>query len=148
MLTALTALPSPQIAEVFDDEAVRIFLEFERVESAIKGQWRPADNKVLLQPPPPREARFSLLCLLGSREVGAAPSASPNYCVTALIILMGSAQIGNQVRLGSPRRYITRGPGNLAASPQRPSGAYITDSQKKQDRHSESGAVSNGDGAA
>lgn len=59
---------------------------------------------------------------------------------------MGSAQIGNQVRLGSPRRYITRGPGNLAASPQRPSRAYITDSPKKQDRHSESGAVSNGDG--
>lgn len=27
-----------QIAEVPDDEAVRIFLEFERVESAIKGQ--------------------------------------------------------------------------------------------------------------
>lgn len=84
-LSRLSPLPSPQIAEVFDDEAVRIFLEFERVESAIKGQWRPADNKVLL-PPPPREARFSLLCLLGSREVGAAPSASPNYCVTALKI--------------------------------------------------------------
>lgn len=29
---------SPQIADVPDDEAVRIFLEFERVESAIKGQ--------------------------------------------------------------------------------------------------------------
>lgn len=27
-----------QIADVPDDEAVRIFLEFERVESAIKGQ--------------------------------------------------------------------------------------------------------------
>lgn len=27
-----------QIAEVPDEEAVRIFLEFERVESAIKGQ--------------------------------------------------------------------------------------------------------------
>lgn len=31
-----------QIAEVTDDEAVRIFLEFERVESAIKGQSSPA----------------------------------------------------------------------------------------------------------
>lgn len=30
---------SSQIAEVLDDEAVRIFLEFERVESAIKGQY-------------------------------------------------------------------------------------------------------------
>lgn len=30
--------PCFQIAEVPDDEAVRIFLEFERVESAIKGQ--------------------------------------------------------------------------------------------------------------
>lgn len=30
-----------QIAEVPDDEAVRIFLEFERVESAIKGQCLP-----------------------------------------------------------------------------------------------------------
>lgn len=30
---------SPQIADVPDDEAVRIFLEFERVESAIKGQY-------------------------------------------------------------------------------------------------------------
>lgn len=30
--------PPSQIAEVLDDEAVRIFLEFERVESAIKGQ--------------------------------------------------------------------------------------------------------------
>lgn len=29
---------APQIADVLDDEAVRIFLEFERVESAIKGQ--------------------------------------------------------------------------------------------------------------
>lgn len=29
---------SLQIADVPDDEAVRIFLEFERVESAIKGQ--------------------------------------------------------------------------------------------------------------
>ena len=28
-----------QIPVVTDDEAVRIFLEFERVESAIKGQW-------------------------------------------------------------------------------------------------------------
>lgn len=28
-----------QIADVPDDEAVRIFLEFERVESAIKGQY-------------------------------------------------------------------------------------------------------------
>lgn len=34
----LTDCMSPQIAEVPDDEAVRIFLEFERVESAIKGQ--------------------------------------------------------------------------------------------------------------
>lgn len=29
-----------QIAEVPDEEAVRIFLEFERVESAIKGEKR------------------------------------------------------------------------------------------------------------
>ncbi len=28
-----------QIADVLDDEAVRIFLEFERVESTIKGQY-------------------------------------------------------------------------------------------------------------
>lgn len=35
----LTDCMSPQIAEVPDDEAVRIFLEFERVESAIKGQY-------------------------------------------------------------------------------------------------------------
>lgn len=34
----LTDCMSSQIAEVPDDEAVRIFLEFERVESAIKGQ--------------------------------------------------------------------------------------------------------------
>lgn len=33
-------LLSCQIAEVPDDEAVRIFLEFERVESAIKGDCR------------------------------------------------------------------------------------------------------------
>lgn len=35
----MDALSASQIAEVLDDEAVRIFLEFERVESAIKGQY-------------------------------------------------------------------------------------------------------------
>lgn len=33
-----------QIAEVSDDEAVRIFLEFERVESAIKGQYSSSES--------------------------------------------------------------------------------------------------------
>ncbi|MEQ2194932.1 Splicing factor 45, partial [Xenoophorus captivus] len=37
-----------EIAVVPDDEAVRIFLEFERVESAIKGQYLPVVTTVLL----------------------------------------------------------------------------------------------------
>lgn len=51
-----------------------------------RGWSRP--SKVSGAPPTIRSCfrRFSLLCLLGSREVAAAPSASPNYCVTALII--------------------------------------------------------------
>lgn len=65
-------LPSGQIAEVSDDEAVRIFLEFERVESAIKGQWCP---------PPPHAAHF-----FPCKEVDATSSASPNCCITAPII--------------------------------------------------------------
>ena len=28
-----------QVASAEDDEAVRIFIEFERLESAIKGEW-------------------------------------------------------------------------------------------------------------
>lgn len=74
---ALTDLPSPQIAEVSDDEAVRIFLEFERVESAIKGQWRP---------PTTRSCRRHTRPIFPCEEVDVTPSASPNCCITALII--------------------------------------------------------------
>lgn len=74
---ALTDLPSPQIAEVSDDEAVRIFLEFERVESAIKGQWPPPTTGFCR-----RHTRPIFPC----EEVDVTASVSPNCCITALII--------------------------------------------------------------
>lgn len=86
-----------------DDEAVRIFLEFERVESAIKGQCLPA---------------VPTLQFYGTVSF----ATPPHDYVTALIMwvkvhphLNELAQIQNKVSLGSLWGYIT----NVAQQPSR-----------------------------
>lgn len=74
-----------QIAEVPDDEAVRIFLEFERVESAIKGErTRPTPRRRRIQHPlGGRRGRPLLPSFISTFPNGLILSLD---CVTALIM--------------------------------------------------------------
>lgn len=125
---ALTGLRSPQIAEVSDDEAVRIFLEFERVESAIKGQWRSLTIRSCHRHAQPifcsevdetLKASRQLLCNRSNNLNGVGPERKPGE--TRLPAALHHTQPPQ------PRHL----PGGTGGPP------YITDSPKKQDRHIE-----------
>lgn len=118
-----------QIADVMDDEAVRIFLEFERVESAIKGRY----FLVVL-------CTNQQFCLVED-QLYVIASLSSFHCITALImwvkvcpILNGLAKIRNKVRLPAVLHHMW--PSNPAVSLRpRQNCAYIT-APRKQGRHS------------
>lgn len=143
---------SSQIADVPDDEAVRIFLEFERVESAIKGQcvhmehsgdkkqdqlenadWR-TPSSVAYQICISRHKAPVFFFLFFTAKLYIIATSSSSYCISALImwvkmcpLLNGLAQISNQVRLGPLRCYITHGP----ATQPSPGGTALTSELSK-----------------
>lgn len=144
---------SSQIADVLDDEAVRIFLEFERVESAIKGQCVHMEHygdkkqpilsqRLITEPHLLSLIRIAFLnikhlyfvFLFFTAKLYIIATSSSSCCISALImwvkmcpLLNGLAQISNQVRLGPLRCYITHGP----ATQPSPGGTALTSELSK-----------------